>query len=486
MAYSKHWFIFRANVIADLGALFLAVLLAAAISGQYLLGFSLTEILAMRFSLANIVGAVFLTVLWLLIFQQLGLYRPRRLRIGLIGEIVSVARATAVGTVVIAALGLFFNIRLFSPLFHAVFWPSVTLLDLLFRQLLLRSLRQLNLGDKNMRNVLIVGTNESATNYAHIIEANADVGYQLLGFIDDQVLGSDSRVKYLGKLEDFPALLDRMVVDEVVIAMPIHAFSKAIQEIIDHAHERGIAVRFPQSQVFSGLSRNNIWRVRQEAMLGPTGQTAMDLVVYSGHQVGYRYLLKRLFDLAFSSFLIAIASPLMLLAALLIAVTSGRPVLFVQDRYGYNGRVFKLYKFRTMVKNADAMQAALRDKSERGGAAFKIKRDPRITPVGRWLRKTSIDELPQLFNVIKGEMSMVGPRPLPLADYARIENIGHRRRLSVLPGITGPWQVSGRDNISFEEWMRMDLEYIDNWRLSTDLKILFSTIPVVLFGKGAS
>ncbi len=486
MAYSKHWFIFRANVIADIGALVLSILLASAVSGQYEMGFSLTEILTMRFSVGNIIGAFFLAGLWLLILQQHGFYRPRRLRVGVWREIIAIGKATAFGTILLAALGLFFRVVLFTPLFHAVFWPTVTILTFVFRQLLLQSLRQLNLGDQNMRNVLIVGTNESALHYARIIEANADVGYRLLGFIDDQVLAADSRLKYLGRLADFTSLLDRTVVDEVVIAMPINAFSRDIQQIIDQAHERGIAVRFPQSQVFGGLSRSGIWRVRQEAMLGPTGKTTMDLVVYSGYQVGWRYLLKRLFDVTFSALTLIVASPFILLAALLILVTSGRPVLFVQERYGYNGRVFKLFKFRTMVKNADAMQEALRQQSERDGAAFKIRNDPRITPVGRWLRKTSIDELPQLFNVLRGEMSLVGPRPLPLADYARIRNIGHRRRLSVLPGITGPWQVSGRDNISFEEWMRMDLQYIDEWRLSTDLKILFSTIPVVLFGKGAS
>jgi lipopolysaccharide/colanic/teichoic acid biosynthesis glycosyltransferase len=163
----------------------------------------------------------------------------------------------------------------------------------------------------------------------------------------------------------------------------------------------------------------------------------------------------------------------------------GRPVVFTQHRYGYNGRVFKLYKFRTMIRNADSMQAQLRTMNERDGAAFKMKDDPRVTPLGRALRKTSIDELPQLINVIKGDMSIVGPRPLPLADYERMDNISHRRRLSVLPGITGTWQISGRDNISFDEWMKMDLDYIDNWRLATDLKIILLTVPIVLFGHGS-
>ena len=268
--------------------------------------------------------------------------------------------------------------------------------------------------------------------------------------------------------------------------MPMRSYTTAIQEIIDESHERGIAVRFPMSQIFAGVTRNGIWRVRQEATLGSEGDYSGDLVVYSGHQFGLRYLIKRLFDIVFSATLILLTLPIQLIAAALIGVTSGWPIVFVQDRYGYNGRVVRLYKFRTMGKNAEAAQAELMAQNERDGAAFKMKSDPRVTPVGRILRKTSIDELPQLFNVLKGEMSIVGPRPLPLADYARMDNVSHRRRLSVLPGITGPWQISNRDKVSFEEWMQMDIDYIDNWRLATDLKIVLVTVPIVLFGHGAT
>ena len=485
MNTSRHKFIYRANVLADLAALSFTWLYAAKVAGGYQTGFSLRYMMEMRLSLANIVGAVILATIWILIFRMRGLYGPRRAKFDLGLETLDIAVAAGIGTVVFAALGLFLNISLFSPLFLAVFWAVVTVIEVVFRLGLQWLLGKLHLGDRNQRNILIVGTNETAWDYARKIEANASLGYHLLGFIDDLVVISGAEMKRLGQLRDFSQLLKDHIVDEVAIAMPMHSYSKAIQEIIDQSHERGIAVRFPLSQVFSGMTRNNVWRVRQESTLGPSGEFSSDLVVYSGFELGGRYLVKRAFDVLFAGTLILLTAPLTLGAALLIFLTMGRPVVFTQHRYGYNGRVFNLYKFRTMIKNAEAMQAQLRTMNERDGAAFKMKRDPRVTPLGRFLRKTSIDELPQLINVIKGDMSMVGPRPLPLADYERMDNISHRRRLSVLPGITGTWQISGRDNISFDEWMKMDLDYIDNWRLATDLKIILVTVPIVLFGHGS-
>lgn len=485
MSYSRNLFIYRASAIADVAALIVAWLYAAKVSGRILAGFSLRYMMEMRFSVANLLGALTLIGMWILIFHFQDLYRPRVSRVELRDDVNLITKAVTIATVLFAAVGLFFGISLFSPLFLAVFWPAAIILDTLFRGGLAKLLGRLHLGDHNQRNIVIIGTNQTAWNYASGIRGTHAGAYHLLGFIDDLVVITDSRMYHIGQLKDFNALLENYVIDEVVIAMPMHSCSKAIQDIIDHSHERGIAVRFPMSQIFSGLTRTDVWRVRAEATLGSGGDFGDDLVVYSGYQLGGLYLAKRVFDVAFASFMVLLTLPLMAAAALAIYLGSGRPVFFVQDRYGYNGRVFKLFKFRTMVTNADAMQDKLRAQNERDGAAFKMKNDPRVTRVGNFLRKTSIDELPQLFNVIFGDMSMVGPRPLPLADYRRMSNISHRRRLSVLPGITGPWQISGRDQISFEEWMQMDLDYIDHWRLATDFKILFLTVPVVLLARGA-
>jgi exopolysaccharide biosynthesis polyprenyl glycosylphosphotransferase len=184
-------------------------------------------------------------------------------------------------------------------------------------------------------------------------------------------------------------------------------------------------------------------------------------------------------------FLLFFSIPI-LLCAIAIKISSPGPVLFRQKRCGLNGQPFTMYKFRSMVTDAEQRKKELENFNEMSGPVFKISNDPRITPIGRLLRKFSLDELPQLFNVLKGEMSLVGPRPLPVEEVSRFDDFAHRRRLSVKPGLTCLWQVSGRNNIhDFTDWVRLDLEYIDNWSLWLDMKILWRTIPVVLLAKGA-
>jgi lipopolysaccharide/colanic/teichoic acid biosynthesis glycosyltransferase len=192
-------------------------------------------------------------------------------------------------------------------------------------------------------------------------------------------------------------------------------------------------------------------------------------------------------DFIGAAFMLLITGPLLMLpAVLLIKLTSKGPIFFRQQRSGLNGAPFTIYKFRTMVTNAEQIQHELAAMNEMTGPVFKVTKDPRVTPVGRWLRKFSVDELPQLFNILRGEMSLVGPRPLPVDEIKRINDMAHRRRLSVKPGLTCLWQVSGRNEIKeFKDWVRLDLEYIDNWSLWLDLKILLRTIPAVFSGAGA-
>ena len=196
--------------------------------------------------------------------------------------------------------------------------------------------------------------------------------------------------------------------------------------------------------------------------------------------------LKRPLDFVVSALVLLLLSPLYLLTALLIKLTSPGPVLFRQQRSGLNGRPFTIYKFRTMTTDAEARKKELEARNEMRGPVFKVTNDPRVTPIGKFLRKYSIDEFPQFFNVLRGEMSLVGPRPLPIDEVKRFDDFSHRRRLSVKPGLTCTWQISGRNNvIDFKDWVRLDLEYIDNWSLWLDLKILCRTVPAVLAGVGA-
>ena len=202
--------------------------------------------------------------------------------------------------------------------------------------------------------------------------------------------------------------------------------------------------------------------------------------------ISWELVAKRILDVVGAFFLLVITSPIMLVVAILVRSTSPGPIIFSQNRSGLHGRSFCMYKFRSMVTNAEQARAELEDRNEMSGPVFKVKNDPRVTPLGHWLRRTSMDELPQLWNVLRGEMSLVGPRPLPLYETANFGDISQRRRMSVRPGLTCLWQVRGRNQITdFKDWVRLDLEYIDRWTLWLDLEILLRTIPVVLFGWGA-
>jgi exopolysaccharide biosynthesis polyprenyl glycosylphosphotransferase len=198
-----------------------------------------------------------------------------------------------------------------------------------------------------------------------------------------------------------------------------------------------------------------------------------------------RTVIKRVFDVTAGGLGLIALAPLLAAIAVAIRLTSPGPIFFVQERYGLNRRIFRMYKFRTMVANAEGLQLALEHLNEAAGPVFKIRDDPRITAMGRFLRRTSLDELPQLINVVTGDMSLVGPRPLPLRDVRHFSEGALMRRFSVRPGLTGLWQVSGRSGLGFEDWIRLDLQYIDRWSISLDLKILLRTVPAVMRGEGA-
>lgn len=486
MSYSKNRLILQAYKISDLLAFVFAGVLSAWVAGIYTEALTLVEVLSLRFSLVNLMGYLVLALIWLIIFDRVKLYAPLKPKATVVDELMMIGWATGIATLLYGGVSVLFKISLFSMPFLLSFWVGSTLLTALQRKLLRGLLRKVHLGDNNEGRIVVVGTNTAAREYVELIKANTEMGFRFVGYVcstpDDQIPEGE----LLGRLDEYERIFKSNVVDEVVITLPIHEFSEELENLIDYASARGILVRLPMSQLFSSMFGHNVWRLRTENVVRAGDHAACDLVLSSGHHLGWEYIAKRIFDFCAASVLLVLTSPLMIGAALAIRFTSKGDVLFVQDRYGYNGRVFKLYKFRTMIQNADEMQEALRKHNEREGAAFKIKDDPRITSVGKFLRKSSIDELPQLLNVIKGEMSLVGPRPLPLADYERFKEVAHMRRLSVLPGITCTWQAGGRDNVTFDEWMELDMAYIDNWSLLSDFMILLKTVPAVLFGRGAS
>jgi len=276
-------------------------------------------------------------------------------------------------------------------------------------------------------------------------------------------------------LADLGTIISHEPVDEVIVALPLRRRRDLIEKIVEACEEQGIMVRV----------RTDLFDLRVARPQVDTIDGVPVVTIRSGPDDGWQLVLKRVIDILGSTALLLLLAPLLLLVALLIRLDSPGPVLFMQERVGLNRRRFKLLKFRTMVQEADKKQELFEALNEADGPVFKIKNDPRVTRLGRVLRQFSIDELPQLINVLKGEMSLVGPRPLPLRDVKLIDAQWHKRRFSVKPGLTCLWQVNGRSDVSFERWVRMDLEYIDTWSLSLDLKILLKTIPVVFRGSGA-
>ena len=309
---------------------------------------------------------------------------------------------------------------------------------------------------------------------------NQFLGYRVIGFVDQQWAGlgefSQSGFNLACDFDGLLTYLRSSVVDEVVVALPMRSLHSRASEVAAICEEQGILVRF-----ISNLFDGKISRPQVEVMEGDS--------LISHHTVrleGWPVVAKRAVDILVSATMSLLLLPVLVLTAILIKLTSPGPVFFVQKRLGLNKRHFGIYKFRTMVIDAEKRMKEIEHLNEVSGPVFKIKNDPRITPIGKFLRKTSIDELPQLFNVLKGDMSLVGPRPLPLRDYEGFSEDWQRRRFSVRPGVTCLWQIGGRSSISFEQWMELDLQYIDKWSLLLDFKILLKTIPAVLKGSGAA
>jgi len=331
----------------------------------------------------------------------------------------------------------------------------------------------------NTRNFLIVGTGKRAQDFINLINKNAEWGIKAIGLVDDDTsrvsAGTMYGYKILGTLDDIPNIIHNHVVDEVLFVVPRSWLNK-IEKIISYVCEvEGIKV-----SVAIDLFEHRLAKAKYSYL-----DTLPLLTFDSTPDELIQLLIKRLFDFFSSIIAILILSPVFLITAIIIKASSKGPIFFRQKRCSLSGRRFTLYKFRTMVVDAESKLEELLAYNEMQGPVFKMENDPRLTKAGKFLRKFSIDELPQFWNVFRGDMSLVGPRPSLPAEVDKYEP-WQRRRLSMRPGITCLWQARGRNKINdFNEWMELDLEYIDNWSLWFDFKILLKTVPVVLFGIGA-
>lgn len=449
-------------------------LLVAVFGSSISTGEKVSQVLALRISLQNlIVGAGFL-VLWRLIFWITGLYHARK-GASFTGFLLRAPMAVSLGALVVAG-GMLASGHAGRQTLHVslIFAVTGTLLMGLNRLVLFTYHDTVKPVLRKKLNVIVVGTGPRAFMMTQQMLADTSFDYQICGFVDsDPQPECKGLAPLLGSLEELETILMRRPVDEVLIALPLKSSFSDVELAVSMCGHAGVTTRYSVDLFHSKITKN-------QTVDETTGVRVLEMV-----HTDHRLLLKEVFDRVASFLGILVLLPVFLLIALAIKLTSKGPVFFVQERWGKNKRTFGMFKFRSMVVDAESRIAALEHKNEFGGPMFKMKNDPRITTVGRFLRRTSLDELPQLLNVLLGDMSLVGPRPLPNRDVALFSEPWTMRRFSVKPGITGLWQVSGRSETDFDQTIRLDLEYIDHWGLWLDLKILAKTVGVVLLNKGA-
>jgi exopolysaccharide biosynthesis polyprenyl glycosylphosphotransferase len=409
-------------------------------------------------------------VLWIVVLWLHGLYRPRA-RWTIRSEGLAIGRATVVLALLTLSVLFVFRLPDVSRLYLLALFPSQWLLTLATRIGLRVGFERLRARGYNTRYIVVVGAGARGQAFAAKVEAHRELGLHVKGFLDDESAELPGSWAYLGPIRTLERLLHDEVVDEVAICLPFTEWDQ-VSAIAYLCEEQGKIVRLPVDLLEGAFGSG-----RFEDL---DGTPVYSLV--SGPDRIAALLMKRMLDVTVAGAALVVASPLLLGIAIWIRLRDGWPVLFRQTRIGLHGRQFQVLKFRTMVVNAEARQVELAGQSEVSGAAFKITHDPRITPSGRGLRRASLDELPQLWNVLKGEMSLVGPRPA-LPQEVNKYDLWHRRRLSMKPGITGLWQVSARRSPDFDSWAKLDLSYIDRWSLWLDVKILARTIPAAFEGR---
>ena len=453
--------------LLDLTCLGLALWLAFYYGGpeglDYLKNAVFTPTLDSSIFLTGVLGS------WAFILSAFWLYRSKRLA-SWQDELFDVLRAVLFCSLILATMILLAEWRIFPKRFLLIFAVFSFVFLFAIRLFKRNLLRQFRFRGRNLRSVVVIGAGERGQKMVELIGENPEIGYHFVGFVDDlEVPG------VLGKLSEISRILAENVIDEIIICLPIKTFYDRMELIAKTAEEQGITVR-----VHSDLFNLKLAR----AVPGEIGEAPI-MSLYTTNLSQWQEFTKNTVDFLGATVLLVLLAPLMAIVALLIKLTSPGPVFFVQERVGLNKRRFNMFKFRTMDVDAVAQQTKLELLNEADGPVFKIKNDPRVTNFGRWLRKTSLDELPQLFNILLGDLSLVGPRPLPERDFQKFNKLWFNRRFSVKPGITCIWQISGRSETSFDKWILQDLEYIDKWSLGLDFKILFKTIPAVLRGTGA-
>ncbi len=416
-----------------------------------------------------------LTVVLMITYKLEGVYSQPRGR-SWFDEVYRIVSGTTTGVIIMVVLFFGYRPYFYSRLiFLYAFTFIVVLLGFsrLLKGLILERLRQRGIG---VDRVLIVGAGEVGRTIMRNIVAQPKLGYQVVGFVDDNPERGETdigRFKGLGSIDNLPSVIQEEAIDEVIITLP-WMYHRKILMIMAQCERQHVRARIVPDLFQMSLSRVDIEDLGGLPVIG-----IKEISIR-----GWNLVFKRAIDFAVALSGLIFLSPLSALVALAIKLESRGPVLFKQLRVGKGGRPFVLYKFRSMHEGAEKEQEKLAALNEAEGPIFKIRDDPRLTRLGRLLRRTSLDELPQLYNVLRGEMSLVGPRP-PLPSEVEQYHEWHKKRLEVSPGITGLWQVSGRSELTFDEMVLLDLYYVENWSPALDISILLRTIPKVIFGDGA-
>jgi len=407
--------------------------------------------------------------LWLAVYEKLDIGNPRVI-------LRDAARQCAYGALCMVVFEYVFRLDL-SRFFVVVFSLYAWVLLILFRLTAGRMVGVIRREFAAPHYVMVVGTGERAIRMGRGLEQSSEYGIRLRGFLTESAgVPSEIQLRALYKvlpIGDLQSILREHVVDEVIFAVPSESLSE-LEEVFLMCDEEGVRTR---------VSIDFFPHINSTVSLDRFGETPL-LTFSAAPYDEIRLLLKRITDIVIALAGLIVLAPFMLAIVILIRLTSPGPAIFRQVRCGLNGRLFLFYKFRSMVENAEALKKDLEHLNTRE-TVFKIPDDPRLTPIGRYLRKFSIDEWPQLWNVLRGDMSLVGPRPAVPGEVEQYKR-WQRRRLRMRPGLTCLWAISGRDNVDFETWMKMDMQYIDTWSLALDWKILLQTIPRVLTGRGAN
>ncbi|MCB0110482.1 MAG: sugar transferase [Caldilineaceae bacterium] len=419
--------------------------------------------------------AALLVIVSLLSYRFSGIY-PYQAGRSLVEETYTIGTATTLAVVILSGINLIYEPLAYSRLLFLYTAIFITLYLGVSRLIILQMRRHLRGYGIGVRRVLLVGAGDVGRMVMRTMVARPELGYQVAGFLDDNPIRGQTNIgpyRALGPILNFHQVIAQETIDNVIICLPWHSH-ELIQQVIQTCEQNQIRAQLVPD--YFHFTKN---QVQVDDLNGIPLLSTRDLSIQ-----GWNYIVKRSADIFLSVVAVLLGWPLMVGIALAIRFDSAGPVIYKQERVGKNGKTFACYKFRSMVVDADARRHEIAQLNESTGPLFKMRNDPRLTRVGRFIRRFSLDEIPQLYNVFRGEMSIVGPRPNLPAEVEEYEE-WHKKRLAASPGITGLWQVSGRSDLTFDEMVLLDIYYVENWSLALDLHILLRSIPAVLGARGA-